>query len=302
MADSKVETRKVSDLKPHPRQREFFRIPSDAELTELADDIDKNGLRNPPHIAPDDTILMGHRRIEACKNLGWDEVEVVVRYDLDGDDDRAMYEFVSDNLCRQQLDPIGIAKCYEELRVLEGRLGDAQRAQRPGELRDRIAAKMPVKMSGRQLDRLRRLLKLPLPIQDAIRKGNLKANHGEMILGLSQKTQQEIAAALEGGEAPASIIQRFTLKNLPTSQSPDQTMKAVLKSLAKALPVLQGNLDAVDSVSLGSDRKTIQVLKGAAEFFVEVRGRWESHSAKSATDPPQFTRVGFRSSPDKISD
>ncbi len=303
MPARRIEKRRITALKPHPRQREFFRMPSDVELTELADDIDKNGLRNHPHIDSDNTILMGHRRIEACKVLGWEEIEVVVRYDLGGDDARAMCEFVSDNLYSQQLDPIGIAKSYEELRALEGRLGGHhQDDQNPGELRDRIAAKMPVKMSGRQLDRLRRLLKLPLPVQNAIREGLLRANHGDAILGRSHDTQQEIAKALAEGEVPERIIQRFGLKNLTARRAPDKSLKSLLEALSKELPALQDNLHAVDSVRLRNNRNILEVLEGAAELFVKLRDRQRARSAESATDPTQFTKVGFRPLPDNLAD
>lgn len=47
-------------------------------IEELAADIEKNGLINPPTVTPDMRLLAGERRIRAMKYLGWSEVEVRV--------------------------------------------------------------------------------------------------------------------------------------------------------------------------------------------------------------------------------
>ena len=46
------------------------------DIKELADDIRQNGLINPPVINKDNVLLAGERRLLACKELGWKEIEV----------------------------------------------------------------------------------------------------------------------------------------------------------------------------------------------------------------------------------
>ena len=46
------------------------------DLKELADDIAKNGLINPPVVTPDFELIAGERRLEAMKKLGYKQVEV----------------------------------------------------------------------------------------------------------------------------------------------------------------------------------------------------------------------------------
>ena len=47
-------------------------------LDELAEDIKKNGLINPPVVTPEYELIAGERRLQAMKNLGYEQVEVRV--------------------------------------------------------------------------------------------------------------------------------------------------------------------------------------------------------------------------------
>lgn len=46
------------------------------DIQELAEDIKKNGLINPPVINKDYELLAGERRLRACKSLGWEQIPV----------------------------------------------------------------------------------------------------------------------------------------------------------------------------------------------------------------------------------
>jgi ParB family chromosome partitioning protein len=46
------------------------------DIQELADDIKMNGLINPPVVNKNYELLAGERRLRACKELGWNQVEV----------------------------------------------------------------------------------------------------------------------------------------------------------------------------------------------------------------------------------
>lgn len=72
----------VEQLKDHPRQAELFTDLTEAQLEELAENIDKNGLDHPIEILPDGVIICGHQRRRAVARLGWETVPVIVRHDL----------------------------------------------------------------------------------------------------------------------------------------------------------------------------------------------------------------------------
>lgn len=111
-----LEKRNLEDLKPHETQAAYFDDLSDPELKRLAASIERNGLETPIQITPDNRIIKGNQRARACKLLEWTEVDVCVRYDLEGDEEQIEYELLSDNLDRRQMGPIEIARCFRRLK------------------------------------------------------------------------------------------------------------------------------------------------------------------------------------------
>ena len=79
--DSKRKTAKLIDLKHHPRYAAMFGDASKEDIGALADDMKRNGLRNPIEILPDGTIVTGELRVQSAKLLGWSEIEAIVRDD-----------------------------------------------------------------------------------------------------------------------------------------------------------------------------------------------------------------------------
>lgn len=55
---------------------------SPQQVSKIARSIRAHGLANLPNVEPDGTIITGHGRSLAMKELGWSETRVVVRYDL----------------------------------------------------------------------------------------------------------------------------------------------------------------------------------------------------------------------------
>lgn len=56
-----------------------FRYRKDlGDLHSLADSIGEVGLLHPIVVTPEGRLIAGHRRLEACRILGWDEVPVTV--------------------------------------------------------------------------------------------------------------------------------------------------------------------------------------------------------------------------------
>lgn len=64
------------NAKKHPKE----------QIQKIMRSIEKHGLINPPNVEPDGTLITGHGRLLALKELGWKEVPVFVRYDLSKQD------------------------------------------------------------------------------------------------------------------------------------------------------------------------------------------------------------------------
>lgn len=63
----------IEKIKVNNRIRKDF-----GNIDELANDIKENGLINPPVVSPEMQLLAGERRLRACQQLGWKQIEVRV--------------------------------------------------------------------------------------------------------------------------------------------------------------------------------------------------------------------------------
>lgn len=60
----------INELKPHPRNNEFFDDMSGEKWKEFIESIKTRGVIEPIVITPDKKIVSGHQRVRACKELG----------------------------------------------------------------------------------------------------------------------------------------------------------------------------------------------------------------------------------------
>lgn len=85
---------RIVDIKIVDRKRRA------GDITALATSIKEIGLINPITIRPDGTLIAGLNRLEACKSLGWEEIEVSVS---ELDDLHAELAEIDENLVRNEL-------------------------------------------------------------------------------------------------------------------------------------------------------------------------------------------------------
>jgi len=235
----------IANLRPHPRQAEFFDSPPH-EVQELADDLERNGLRVPIDILPDGTILAGHRRVAAATLLGWPEIDAKVRDDLADDPEGAERLLIEDNLYRRHMGPLGIARCYravkeleirrarrERGRVTEGiRLGERDRQ----EVRDRIGKRFG--MSGRTLDRYVRVLDgCPPAVLTAVEADALSLQIAEKIAGLDPACKQQIIEAIQSGTPPREAAKAVLDAAMPPVRIVSADKGRFLRSLSRGVTV-----------------------------------------------------------------
>ncbi|NMA18758.1 MAG: ParB/RepB/Spo0J family partition protein [Clostridiaceae bacterium] len=160
-----------------PRQ-EF----DEEKLQELANSMANQGVISPLIVTSTEQedqymIVAGERRWRAAKIAGINRIPVIVR---DLDDAEAHRQALIDNVVREDLNPV------EEAMALERLIDDYDMTQENiasvlGQSRSAVANKL-------------RLLKLPEPILDLVRKGSLSAGHARAILALSDAAAQNRAA------------------------------------------------------------------------------------------------------------
>ncbi len=99
---------------------ELSRIRKDAgDIAALENSIRRVGLLNPIVVDEKNRLVAGYRRLTACRNLGWQEIEVTI-VNFDGDVLKMLEAEADENLFRKDFTPdeiITIEKRREEIRL-----------------------------------------------------------------------------------------------------------------------------------------------------------------------------------------
>ncbi len=266
---------RIAALHSHPKQSEYFSDISKVELGELAEDMAYYGQRTPIRVLTDGTIVCGHQRVAAAKQLGWDEIEA---YIIDADDelteDEVTDELVAENIVGRQRDPLTLARCY---RWLTSRY-ETQYPDEKGEMRDVLATKLNCGVSGRSLDRLARLLELPRDIQDMISRGELRKCHGEFLLKLATSKRENVIEQLRDSESPAMVMK--CLRTSPATASTETSPAKALRNLLDGCKLLQACPSDFDTVQLPGRDVNIEI-EAAIESLTTVRDRKRNLNVES---------------------
>lgn len=94
----------IEVLKIHPRNQEFFDDISGEDYERFKTSIREDGVVTPLIVAPDMTIISGHQRTKACIDLGINRVPVIIREDIDNEDEKLKL-LLATNFGRTKNDP-----------------------------------------------------------------------------------------------------------------------------------------------------------------------------------------------------
>jgi ParB family chromosome partitioning protein len=261
---------KISKLKEHPRQREMFGDVSDAELNALAEDLRQNGLRQPIEILPDATILAGHQRVRAAKQLGWTEIDVLIRYDLAEAGEAAQEEFfVTDNLNRRQLTGLAKARCIRRLVELEeGRSADRFCVVGREKLLDRVAERLD--LSPRNARRYLLILKAPVAVQEAYDRDEISLTNAGKAALFSREEQAELERRLRSGESVAEVIQELLARRGPKKVKTGDALARLCRSLRAGLDELDGRVEGVSAAQVAPHLAVFQEAQDLLSTLIDA--------------------------------
>ena len=165
----------VNQIEPNPYQpREDF---DPVALDELKQSIAEKGVVQPITVRRKNggfQLVSGERRLRAVKELGY---ETIPAYIIRVESDDEMLELaLIENIQREDLNPIDVARAYERL-ISELHLTQEQVAQKVGKDRSTVTNFL-------------RLLKLPVEIQESLRRGELTTGHARALLALEEREAQ----------------------------------------------------------------------------------------------------------------
>lgn len=231
-----VEVRSIYTLLPHPKQEHYFPAEAAADLDSLAANILANGLLEKIEITPENVIVSGHRRLaalvrlELAGNAQFEDVEVLVRYDLAAQgEDAVEHRLVEANLDRRHLTPIEFARTSKAL--LE-RCSDGK--TKMNRLLESIARKFGV--SRITLERSWSLLDLPIELQRIVDRKELSRQLGQQLLDFATPDEIEELrqVAVEGGSVKKRAKQ-ILYGRLPAKGRKPPTPEQALKAFETAI-------------------------------------------------------------------
>lgn len=199
-------------LKPHPRNEEFFSNAEGEDYQRLKESIHELGVLTPLRVSSDMTIVSGHQRWRAAKELGLESVPVEIDEGLK-DEDEKLIQLIAANFGRMKNDPIKQGKWLVEYERLRGvRHGGDRKSNRNNcglITQSDIANELGVGLTT--LRNLKNLTTLIPELQDIITKGKITPTTGFTLLSrLSEDEQHQLLEKLPSAQKfTQSQIQQY---------------------------------------------------------------------------------------------
>jgi ParB family chromosome partitioning protein len=187
---------RITKLSPHPRNNEFFDDIIGDNWIEFKKSIETSGVIEPIVITQDYTIVSGHQRVRACKELNITEVPCEVKiYDSE---QQIIKDLLETNLRQRGIgntNAIKLGRCIVELEKIYGIYkGNHQKENLNNSVSQNELAEQ-LKMSQDQLGNYKKLLTLIPELQSLIETNQLSPTVGYKVLSkLSQQDQQKLIA------------------------------------------------------------------------------------------------------------
>ncbi|GIW56710.1 MAG: chromosome partitioning protein ParB [Nitrospiraceae bacterium] len=185
----------IDHIRPNPYQpRKDF---DETALNELADSIAQLGIIQPITVRAMGNgrfeVISGERRLRAARRAGLKRIPAYVR---EADTEAMLEMALVENVQREELNPIEVALGYQRL-IEECNLTQEQVAQKVSKNRSTVANFL-------------RLLKLPPPVQAALRDNSITVGHARALVNVEDEAVQRrlLNAVLEQGLSVREVEER----------------------------------------------------------------------------------------------
>ena len=162
---------------PYQPRRDF----REEELKELAESLKNNGLVQPPTVRRNASgryeLIAGERRLRAAQLAGWSKIRVTL---VEADDQTAAVMTTTENLQREDLNPIEEAVSYKTLQE-KFNLTQAEVAEKVGKGRATVA-------------NATRLLELPDEVKQLLAESLLSVGHAKVLLSVDGEKERTLLA------------------------------------------------------------------------------------------------------------
>ena len=195
----------IEAIEPNPYQpRKHF---SQESLAELSDSIANDGLIQPIVVVEDElggyTLVAGERRLRAAKMAGLEKIKAIV---LEISNEQMQQYALIENIQREDLNPVELAKSYDALLKLHGAT------------HEELAS--IVHKSRTHITNTLRLLQLSKKAQDALIEKKITAGHAKMLASLAEEEQSLFVDSIVGQKLSVREVEKMIkgMKNTPVKE------------------------------------------------------------------------------------
>ena len=205
-----IPIKEIQPFRNHP-----FAVADNEDMAKIVESIGKVGTITPllARPLPDGgyELISGHRRLEACRKLGLENIPVIVRKMTD---DEAVIAMVDANLQREHILPSEKAFAYKmKLEAIKHQGVTSRQVVGKRESADDVSSSE----SGRTVQRYIRLTKLIPQLLKMVDEERIAFSVGVELSYLSEYEQQDLLEAIELEDKTPSLSQAIQMKKLSQS-------------------------------------------------------------------------------------
>jgi hypothetical protein len=211
-----VQDYSINNLKVHSRNNEFFDDISGADYEQFKTSIQNEGILTPLIVSPDLTIISGHQRFKAASELGFTMVPVIIRHDIQTEEDKIV-ALLAANFGRHKNDDKKQRKVADEYAKLRGNKRGTNQHSRNSQIgrttltQDEIAKELGIAVS--ELNRMLAIeRKLTPEIKQMLDDGIFTKNTAAQVITKLSKDEQTELITVYGSE----IIKGITATQMQT--------------------------------------------------------------------------------------
>ena len=184
----------INELKPHPRNNEFFDDMTGDAWEAFKESIKTSGIIEPIVVTKDMIIVSGHQRVRAAKELGISTVMVDIRkYE---NDEQVLKDLIETNIRQRGIgnpNPIKLGRCIKELERIYGvEHGGDRKTSNPklSDLNQSDIAEM-IGISVDTLNNYKKLTELIPELEDLVETGILAPTTATALVKRMTPSEQE---------------------------------------------------------------------------------------------------------------
>lgn len=280
----------TSSLHIHPENTKFFDDIEGEQYKRFKKSIEEDGVLTPLIIAPDMTIISGHQRYKACKDLGINLVPVIIREDL-VDEDEKRKKLLATNFGRLKNDPVKQGRVYCEYEKLCGiknggyRKSDSQIAK--------LTQKDIAKELGVSVDtiiRLKKLNTLSPELQDLISNGTVKYTTALNVWAKLPNDEQVRLINDIGKETISNMKARETqqyidkIRNLEKELENEKNKEPIVKEVEKVI-------DNTDYETINRIKNIIKIKEDEINKIKQQKRRVEDRLMDYRADSEEYQQL-----------